>query len=370
MAPTISVVMGNYNHAQYLPEALAPFLELERFFCEIIVADDASTDNSLEILEEYAARCPRMRIIKNPKNLGCIGNFTMLLREAKGDFVIGAAADDKMLPEHLETLLTAIQKYPDAALFAGRNLYYFEELRATFPTRKYTMKTGLHDAGDFRFVKGGLPIGPAGTFLRRDLFLKYYEQCSQMGPCADGVVSCMVIARHPFYFLNEPVAVVRVTSSNYSGKTSEKEFQDHFYPQFFDLLETEYPDLYAMMTECRGFQHFLQECLRNLFARKSPIAAPGFEQQHQLFRTRQIGYSKGMHPAGRKGRMNDSILRANRHAMTAEDARRFVLRPDATALLVKNLSQANLHAALATDTQAAVYLQVPDGQCLLHHVFV
>ena len=256
MAPTISVVMGNYNHAQYLPKALAPFLELERFFCEIIVADDASTDNSLEILEEYAARCPRMRIIKNPKNLGCIGNFTMLLREAKGDFVIGAAADDKMLPEHLETLLTAIQKYPDAALFAGRNLYYFEELRATFPTRKYTMKTGLHDAGDFRFVKGGLPIGPAGTFLRRDLFLKYYEQCSQMGPCADGVVSCMVIARHPFYFLNEPVAVVRVTSSNYSGKTSEKEFQDHFYPQFFDLLETEYPDLYAMMTECRGFQHF------------------------------------------------------------------------------------------------------------------
>ena len=58
MAPTISVVMGNYNHAQYLPEALAPFLELERFFCEIIVADDASTDILLKFLRNMRLAVP------------------------------------------------------------------------------------------------------------------------------------------------------------------------------------------------------------------------------------------------------------------------------------------------------------------------
>lgn len=256
MVPTISVVMGNYNHARYLPEALAPFLLLEHYFCEIIVADDASTDNSLEVLEEHAARCSRLRIIKNKKNLGCLGNFTMLLHEAKGDFVIGTAADDKMIPENLEQLLTAVLKNPEAALFAGRNNYFFEESGLTFPSRKYEMKTGFHHAGEFRHVRGGLPIGPAGTFIRRELFLKYYKRCSQMGACADGVVSCMVIARYPFYFLNKPVAVVRVNPSNFSQEAKKKKFQNHFYSLFFDLLEHEYPDLYAMMVECRGFQIF------------------------------------------------------------------------------------------------------------------
>lgn len=253
MPPTISVVIGNYNHGRYLPDALDRFLSLQRYFHEIIVADDCSTDDSRAVLADYAARHPILRVIHNERNLGVIGNYTKLLREAKGDYVVGAAADDIMLPDAMAELLDAIARHPEAALFAGRNNLHREATGRTTPPRPYSLPTGLHGAGDFRRARGSLPIGPAGTFIRRDLFLPFYERCAPMGFCADGVVSCMIIARHPFYFLNKPVATVRIDPTNFSASAGNRDAQNQFYDLFFPMLENEYQDLYAMLANCGGF---------------------------------------------------------------------------------------------------------------------
>ena len=92
--PTLSVVVPNYNHARYLKAALDAHLEQTEAPCEVIVVDDASTDDSRAIVEDVAARNPRVRLIRVARNGGVNAAMNLGLREAGGDFVCFSAADD------------------------------------------------------------------------------------------------------------------------------------------------------------------------------------------------------------------------------------------------------------------------------------
>ena len=68
-----SVVLPNYNHAAYIGRALAALLAQERPADEIIVIDDASSDDSLRVIGEFAKAPPSIRVLVNPKNVGVMG---------------------------------------------------------------------------------------------------------------------------------------------------------------------------------------------------------------------------------------------------------------------------------------------------------
>ena len=70
--PVLSVVLPNYNHAQYLPRALDALLTQERPPDEIIVIDDCSIDGSRDIVARYAAKNPSIRLLLNDANVGVI----------------------------------------------------------------------------------------------------------------------------------------------------------------------------------------------------------------------------------------------------------------------------------------------------------
>src|SRR5580692_901090 len=69
MPPTVSVIVPNYNHAQFLSQRLESILAQTYTDYELIVLDDASSDGSREVIEDYAKRYP-MRVVFNEKNSG------------------------------------------------------------------------------------------------------------------------------------------------------------------------------------------------------------------------------------------------------------------------------------------------------------
>ena len=85
--PELSVVVPNYNHARYLESALRAHLEQTRPPLEVIVVDDASTDDSVAIVERLARDHPRLRLIRLAKNGGVNAAINRGLREARGDYV-------------------------------------------------------------------------------------------------------------------------------------------------------------------------------------------------------------------------------------------------------------------------------------------
>ena len=81
-SPTLSVVLPNYNHARYLESALVAHLNQSALPLEIIVVDDASTDESRTIVKRLAARHPIVRLVAMPVNGGVNAAMNRGLAEA------------------------------------------------------------------------------------------------------------------------------------------------------------------------------------------------------------------------------------------------------------------------------------------------
>ncbi len=94
----VSVVMITLNHEKYITEAIEGVLMQEtQFDIELIIADDASTDNTYNVVSNYLIKHPRGRCIKyfrHPKNLGMIPNFVWALRKCTGDMIALCEGDD------------------------------------------------------------------------------------------------------------------------------------------------------------------------------------------------------------------------------------------------------------------------------------
>jgi succinoglycan biosynthesis protein ExoO len=105
LGPAVSIVMANYNGARHLAEAIASAQRQTLAHWELILVDDASTDDSVAIAEGLAAADPRIRVLVQPRNLGPAAARNRALDAARGAWIAVVDSDDVMLPRRLERLL-------------------------------------------------------------------------------------------------------------------------------------------------------------------------------------------------------------------------------------------------------------------------
>ena len=120
MSPLISIVMATYNGEKYLREQVDSLLAQSYPSLEFVFVDDASSDASLAILQEYALRDSRIRFISNPVNQGLLATFETGIRASKGEMIALSDQDDVWMPEKISLLAGAIDShsliYADSAL--------------------------------------------------------------------------------------------------------------------------------------------------------------------------------------------------------------------------------------------------------------
>ena len=101
----ISVLMSVYNGAETLDKAIQSILVQTLTDFEFIICDDASTDKSAGIIEHFAVRDPRIRFIRNEKNLGLGASLNRCLAVAQGQYIARQDADDISAADRLERTL-------------------------------------------------------------------------------------------------------------------------------------------------------------------------------------------------------------------------------------------------------------------------
>ena len=104
--PIVSVVCSCYNHKDYIIETLNAVVNQTYKNIELIVVDDCSHDNSVQVINEWLIDFPNVQFIQNPKNLGLNKSFNQAVKMSKGAYLIDLAADDLMLPNFVEDLMT------------------------------------------------------------------------------------------------------------------------------------------------------------------------------------------------------------------------------------------------------------------------
>lgn len=107
----VSIAMASYNGGRFLQEQLASFAAQTRLPDELVVTDDGSTDNTLDLLEGLPFP---VRIERNPERLGVHRNFERALSLASGDIILISDQDDIWYPAKIETVVRAFAENPDA----------------------------------------------------------------------------------------------------------------------------------------------------------------------------------------------------------------------------------------------------------------
>ena len=116
--PKISVVVPSYNYARYLESRLVSIFTQTLPILEIIVLDDSSTDNSIKVTQDTALEWQRdIRLIQGRKPSGSVfAQWQKALKEARGEWVWIAEADDLCEPQFLEKIFHALNSHPDAVM--------------------------------------------------------------------------------------------------------------------------------------------------------------------------------------------------------------------------------------------------------------
>ena len=116
--PIVSVILPNYNHALFLSKRIDSILAQTYQNFELIILDDCSTDNSVEIIETYQAKFPeKITFIQNDTNSGSpFVQWNKGVAIAKGKYIWIAESDDFCTPDLLEKSLEILQNNPTVGL--------------------------------------------------------------------------------------------------------------------------------------------------------------------------------------------------------------------------------------------------------------
>lgn len=125
--PTVSIGLPVYNGARFLPQAFESLLGQTYRDFELIVSDNASTDETAAICAEYAARDSRVRYIRQPVNIGAPRNWSFVVTVARGRYFKWASCNDRCAEDMLERCVAVLEQQPHAVLCYGRTRLVDEE---------------------------------------------------------------------------------------------------------------------------------------------------------------------------------------------------------------------------------------------------
>ena len=111
--PRVSVIMPAYNVEKYIGEAIESILNQTFKDFEFIIINDGSTDNTANIIKQYAKKDKRIKFIDNKDNRGFIARLNDCLNIAKGEYIAKMDSDDISLPTRLEKQVEFLDKHPD-----------------------------------------------------------------------------------------------------------------------------------------------------------------------------------------------------------------------------------------------------------------
>lgn len=120
MTQHCSIALATCNGARYLPAMLDSLMKQQRLPFELIACDDASSDITINILDNFATRAPfRVTVIRNPTRLGVVGNFSQAIAACHGDIIALADQDDYWHPEKLTQLVETLESPATLAAFSN-----------------------------------------------------------------------------------------------------------------------------------------------------------------------------------------------------------------------------------------------------------
>jgi glycosyltransferase involved in cell wall biosynthesis len=119
---SVDVAIPCYQYGHFLRDCVDSVLGQDIQDLRLLIIDNASTDDSVEIARELAARDPRIEVIARPVNLGAQASFNEAVDWARADYFTVLCADDRMAPGALKRAVAVMEEHPSVSFAYGRGV--------------------------------------------------------------------------------------------------------------------------------------------------------------------------------------------------------------------------------------------------------
>jgi len=226
--PAVSVCIPTYNYARFLGSAIDSVIAQTFEDFELIVSDNASTDDTQAVIASYDD--PRIRAYRNDHNLGLFGNFSRCLELAGTDLVKFVCADDWLDPRYLERAMPVMADHPEVALLTTAG-YVVDEQGSPF---------GIATAefGDGPVVPAGVALRaqaehlnligmPTSVLMRREAAERAGGFDPRFAPASDVRLWLRLLSEHDLGWIPEPLCFLRIHTAkghDFGADPSESTF--------------------------------------------------------------------------------------------------------------------------------------------------
>ncbi len=163
----VTIAIPTFNRAALLRDCLISALGQAYQNFEVLVSDNASTDETPELLKEFSD--PRLRVIRQKTNIGLIRNFNACLAEARGDYVVFVPDDDRIRPWMLERCIALIKHEPQLSAVIALCDTRSTTLGRTWPgLASSRLRTGIWNGTDvlMEYLKDQISVTMCSVMLR------------------------------------------------------------------------------------------------------------------------------------------------------------------------------------------------------------
>jgi len=210
--PTVSIGLAVYNGGKYLEEAIQSILcqTFEDF--ELIISDNASTDETEAICKAYAAKDPRIKYHRNDVNIGGANNENLTFRLSKGKYFRWAAHDDYCAPTLIEKCVAVLENNPEIVLCHSQIVEVLDGVERKKPTEH---RLGEKPERYHRFKelsRRNHSCEATYGLIRAEIFGKTRLQLNYTD--SDRTLLCELALYGPFYQIPEPLFFKRYHQKN------------------------------------------------------------------------------------------------------------------------------------------------------------
>jgi len=214
---SLSIIIPNYNHAAFLPQCLDSVFGQSSPPDAVCVMDDASTDNSIEIIRSYVERFPRLQLTQNSTNRGHLATINQFLPRLQATHVFILSADDFLLPGSVEMARAMLSEHPEAGLCLTDTVEVFPDRSQRAICYNLSSAPAFFAPEKAPAAICGLPLVPQ-CFLHLDGLRKIGGYPESLRWHADHFACAVLALRQGFCYLPSPGAAFRHHPASYSAQ--------------------------------------------------------------------------------------------------------------------------------------------------------
>lgn len=218
----VSIVMSAYNTAKYIDKAIECIIAQTYTDWELIISDDCSTDNTVEVVRRYLDD-KRIKLHQHPKNLGMVRNKNYTQRQATGALVTQLDSDDLCPPDRLEKQVGVFLKHPET-MMCGTDYMMIDAEGNALLSPEYTTHRKYKEDTIITELALSYPFWFPGVMWKKELFkeIGYLPEYFNGIYGDDHYWTMKGIQKYSLYFLNECLYYYRTNPTSVTNVLDNK----------------------------------------------------------------------------------------------------------------------------------------------------